>query len=142
MNKCKICNTEFEGNICPNCGNSILSNDKQMKKDKQANILAIISLALTGLSFFCLTLTIVISNLAPVLIVILATSAIASLILAIISIVNVKTKRALSICALVLSIVWIISILVIIVFFAITTILVEITCESCWEYVFVNNINN
>lgn len=137
MNKCKICNTEFEGNTCPNCGNSILSNEKKMKKDNQAYILAIISLALTGFSFFSGVLTVAIHNVAPISIVILAMSAIVSLILAIISIVNAKTKRAISICALVLSIVWIMTILAITVLFAVTTIIMEIACESCWEHAFI-----
>ena len=133
MNKCKICNTEFEGNTCPNCGNSILSNEKQIKKDNQSYILAIISLALTGLSFFSGVLTVVIHNIdiAPVSIIISAISFIAGLILAIISIVNAKTKRAISICALVMSIVWLIVMLLIVIFLVTTAIIAMIACASC-----------
>ncbi len=135
MNKCKICNTEFEGNTCPNCGNSILSNEKETEKNNQSYTLAKISLVLTGVSVFsgALIFSSVGNTVTQISIIISAISAILSLILAIISIANAKTKRNISICALVVSILWIMTILVMAVIFAVTAMIMGIACESCWN---------
>ncbi len=48
-NKCKICNTEFEGNFCPNCGHP-LNEDSEKNEEKQSRIFAIISMSLMPFS--------------------------------------------------------------------------------------------
>ncbi len=56
MYKCKICNTEFRGEQCPNCGHLKVEKDAQSINNKKANKLAFLALC-----FFIVSIVIILN---------------------------------------------------------------------------------
>lgn len=133
MKKCKICNTEFEGEKCPNCGNPILSAENQELEYKKSKQFAIASLILTGVSFLFIILAFFIP-IGDILIILGMFLAVASLVCSIVSMVKRDKRKGISIVAFVLSLVWIIMIVLALIIMAV----VVISCGSAMNEAMIN----
>lgn len=132
MNKCKICNNEFEGEKCPNCGHPILSKEKQKVEAKKANKYAIVSIILTAISFLSVISSFFLNlgNPQTVILISLALSSV-SLVLSIMAMIKRERGKAIHITALVLSTIWIVMILILVALVALIVVACGETINSC-----------
>lgn len=108
MNKCKICNTEFEGEKCPNCGHSVLNKNQQENENRKAKKYSLISLVLTLISVIGIVIAWIENDINIIVTLGITLGLICSIISLIFSIISmIKGKdMAISKVAFILSIIW------------------------------------